>query len=268
MVPGASLLEVCSAVEAEILEQGGQLAFPAQTSRNEIAAHYCPGPDDETVYERGDLAKLDLGVHVDGWVVDTAVTVCVGGEAAPLVEAVEAALAAAIGVAGPAVPVSRLGSVIARTIRDRGFTPVRNLCGHGVGRWRVHCPPPIPNLPDGTRSTLPARGVVAVEPFATEGQGLVVESGWPEVFQLRPRRTGSLPGDPEIAAAIQALNGLPFSRRQLGGFERERVEGSLQELGRAGRLVAYPPLVEPKGRRVAQAEHSIFVSDAGAEILT
>jgi len=267
-VPGASLLEVCREVEAEILGQGGQLAFPAQTSRNEIAAHYCPGPDDETVYERGDLAKLDLGVHVDGWVVDTAVTVCVGGDAAPLVDAVEAALAAAIEVAGPGVPVSRLGSVIARTIRDRGFTPVRNLCGHGVGRWRVHCPPPIPNLPDGTRSALPTRGVVAVEPFATEGRGLVAESGRPEVFQLRPRRGGSLPGDAGVAAAIEALNGLPFSRRQLGLFDREQVERSLRELGRAGRLISYPPLVEPRGRRVAQAEHSIFVSEAGVEILT
>jgi methionyl aminopeptidase len=267
-VPGASLLEVCREVEAEIVSRGGQLAFPAQTSRNEIAAHYCPGPGDGTVYERGDLAKLDVGVHVDGWVVDTAVTVSVGGEPSALVDAVQAALAAAIAAAGPEVPVSRLAAAIARTVRERGYAPVRNLCGHGVGRWRVHCPPPIPNLPDGTRGSLPARGVVAVEPFATEGRGVVVESGEPQVFQLRPRGGSAVPGDPAVVEAIRALRGLPFSRRQLGHLGSDRIERTLEELSRTKRLISYPPLVEPRGQRVAQAEHSIFVSEAGVEILT
>ncbi len=101
IVPGAALREVCEAVEDEIRRRGGALAFPAQTSRNQIAAHYCPSPEDGTLYEEGDLAKLDIGVHIDGWVVDTAVTVNVGGRAAPqrLVDAARAALEAAIDTA-------------------------------------------------------------------------------------------------------------------------------------------------------------------------
>jgi len=133
---GAPLRDVCAAVEDEIHRRGGGLAFPVQTSRNAVAAHYCPSPDDATVYEAGDLAKLDLGVHLDGWVVDTALTVNVSDrpEGRALVEASRAALDDAIAAAGPGVPIRVLSEAISRAIRSRGFRPVRNLCGHGVGR--------------------------------------------------------------------------------------------------------------------------------------
>ena len=75
IVAGARVRDVCLAVEDEIRSRGGALAFPTQCSRNEGAAHDCPSPEDERVFAEGDLAKLDLGVHIDGWVVDTAVTV-------------------------------------------------------------------------------------------------------------------------------------------------------------------------------------------------
>jgi len=81
IVAGARVRDVCVAVEDDIHRLGGSLAFPVQSSRNHVAAHYCPSPEDETVYAEGDVAKLDIGVHVDGWVVDTALTVNVGDRA-------------------------------------------------------------------------------------------------------------------------------------------------------------------------------------------
>jgi len=271
MVPGARLRDVCEAVEREILAAGAGLAFPAQTSCNAVAAHYCPGPDDETAYQVGDLAKLDIGVHVEGWVVDTALTVDVGetGAGAPLVEAAEAALEAAIAAAGPGVPVDRIGAAIEDAIRSRGAKPVRNLCGHGVDRWTVHCPPPIPNVRDGTRTALRAGRVVAIEPFASSGPGLVSERGRAEVFMLRERGGGAANGaDDAVLASIRGLHGLPFARRQLAAHPRETVEETLLALRRRGWLVSYPPLVENSGAPVAQAEHSLYVSDRGVEVLT
>src|SRR5688500_4271548 len=150
--PGARLRDVCIAVEDEIRARGGGLAFPVQSSLNSVAAHYCASPDDATEYAEGDLAKLDLGVHVDGWVVDTATRGAVGGgEGGRLVRAAAAALEAASAEVRPGVAVRRLSEVIEAAIRSFGFRPVRNLCGHGVGRWRVHMPPPIPNVPDHGR---------------------------------------------------------------------------------------------------------------------
>jgi methionyl aminopeptidase len=90
--------EVCAAVEAEIARLGGALAFPTQVAVNAVAAHFCPEPGDREPFREGDLAKLDIGVHVDGWVVDTATTVSVGDwpDRRPYVTAVREALAAAL----------------------------------------------------------------------------------------------------------------------------------------------------------------------------
>jgi methionyl aminopeptidase len=270
VVPGARLRDVCESVEDAIRRRGGSLAFPVQTSRNAIAAHYCPSPEDETLYEEGDLAKLDVGVHVEGWVVDTAVTVNVGGRASnqPLIDAAREALDAAIAVAGPGRAVRRLSAVIDATIRRRGFHSVRNLCGHGVGRWVVHCPPPIPNAPDGSTDRLEAGMVVAIEPFATDGVGRVVERGVAEVFRADGVATGVPGADEAVLAAIGGFNGLPFARRQLAGLDRGRVEDTLRALSAARKLAAYPPLVDADGRRIAQAEHTVYVGTGGVEVLT
>jgi methionyl aminopeptidase len=270
IVAGARVRDVCESVEDAIRRRGGALAFPVQSSRNAIAAHYCPSPEDETVYAEGDLAKLDVGVHVEGWVVDTAVTVNVGARAAsqPLIDAARAALEAAIAEAGPGRPIRRVSAAIDATIRSRGFHSVRNLCGHGVGRWVVHCPPPIPNAPDDSTDRLEAGMVVAIEPFATDGVGRVVERGAPEVFRAEGPATGVPGGDPEVLAAIAAFNGLPFARRQLATQDRGRVEETLRALSAARRLAAYPPLVDADGRRIAQAEHTVYVGSDGVEVLT
>jgi methionyl aminopeptidase len=268
--PGVRLRDVCEAVEEEIRKRGAGAAFPAQTSRNQVAAHYCPGPEDETVYEDGDVAKLDIGVHVDGWVVDTALTVNVGGhhEHRKLVEAAEAALEAAIANLRPDTTVQALSGHIERAIRSFGLQPVRNLCGHGVGRWTVHCPPPIPNVSDHGRERLSAGAVVAIEPFATSGRGVVAERGKAEVFRLDPGRDPGRTGDPDVVHAIRELKGLPFARRQLAALPREAVETTLQALARNGALTMYPPLVESTGRPVAQAEHTVYVGAEGVEVLT
>jgi methionyl aminopeptidase len=271
IVAGARVRDVCTAVEDGIRRRGGGIAFPVQSSRNAIAAHYCPSPEDETLYADGDLAKLDVGVHVDGWVVDTAITVNVGGrpENQPLIDAARAALEAAIAEAGPGRAVRRLSAVIDAAIRVRGFRTVRNLCGHGVGRFVVHCPPPIPNAPDDSHDRLEAGMVVAIEPFATDGAGRVVERGTPEVFRaersIGPPASGT---DPGVLAAIAEFNGLPFARRQLASLDRGRVEETLRALSAAGGLAAYPPLVDAGGRRIAQAEHTVYVGTEGVEVLT
>jgi methionyl aminopeptidase len=268
--PGAKLREVCEAVEDEIARRGGAAAFPAQTSRNQVAAHYCPGLEEDTVYEDGDVAKLDIGVHVDGWVVDTALTVNVGDwpEHRPLIHATRAALDAAIAFVRPDTTVRALSSRIEQTIRSFGLQPVRNLCGHGVGRWTVHCPPAIPNIADDSPDRLGAGAVVAIEPFATSGRGVVAERGRSEVFRLDPGRDPGGVVYADVLEAIRGFRGLPFARRQLMKWPRAAVEATLESLAGSGALTAYPPLVETTGRPVAQAEHTVYVGAQGVEVLT
>jgi methionyl aminopeptidase len=110
--------------------------------------------------------------------------------------------------------------------------------------------------------------VVAIEPFATDGRGVVSERGRAEIFRLDPGRDPGRAGDAEVVSAIRGLRGLPFARRQLSRLPRVAVESTLQALVRRGVLTAYPPLVETTGRPVAQAEHTVYVGAEGVEVLT
>ena len=95
---GATIRSVLEGVESLIRERGAEPGFPAQSSRNHVAAHYCSSPEDEQVYEEGDCVKVDIGVHVDGYIADTATTVDLStdGRWTPLIKASSDALAAAI----------------------------------------------------------------------------------------------------------------------------------------------------------------------------
>lgn len=272
IVPGASLRAVCETVEAEIEKRGGKPAFPAQTSVNDIAAHDCPSPDDLRTYKAGDLAKLDIGVHIDGWVVDTATTVNVGGSGnGRMVEAARQALAAAVSTVKPGLPVKEVSLAIERAITNAGFTPLENLCGHGVGHYVVHAPPAITNTVRAAEGRLPMRGVIAIEPFASDGHGRSGPRGTSEVFRLLPSAKDRLKEfgvDGAFAEALLSWRGLPIARRYFRQFGNDFVSEVFQKLERARLLHSYPPLVALSGRPVAQAEHSVYLGPEGVIQLT
>ena len=271
--PGTTLREVVEAVEGFIRDAGGAPAFPAQTSRNAVAAHYCPRPNDDMAYEAGDVVKLDVGVEVDGYVADNATTVYLGEnpQLVRLVEASRQALGAAIETAAPGVRVREISAAIEKAIEAHGFRPVYNLTGHGVDRWKVHTAPQIPPSPDRYDDAVLQPGmVIAIEPFATTGKGQVYEQGRAEVFMLirEPRKSKGL--DPAAWKVIAEMNGLPFARRTFpASMPREAIEATLARLIRTGCLVAFPPLVDPDPAvRISQTEHTLMVGEEGVEVLT
>src|SRR3989338_4048261 len=83
---GNALLEVVEKAEEKIFQLGGKPAFPAQISLNHIAAHFCPDADDKTVFS-DQLVKLDVGVHIDGFIGDIATTVDLSGKNSELMRA-------------------------------------------------------------------------------------------------------------------------------------------------------------------------------------
>ena len=268
--PGARVRDVLEGVEQRIAEAGAAPGFPAQSSRNSIAAHYCSAPDDELRYEEGDCVKVDIGVHVDGWVADTATTVDLSpdGRWGPLIAASSDALAAAIAAVGEGVPVGELGAAIERAILAAGFQPVRNLTGHGLGRWKVHTPPQIPNYAERGGGVLKRDMVIAIEPFASTGRGHIRERGKAEVFMMvrPPRKAKGL--DRDVMRAIESWRGLPIARRYFADLDREAVEDTLTRLARQGSLMRYPPLVEDEDAMVAQTEHTLLIGPDGVEVLT
>jgi len=271
IVAGAKLREISEAVETVIFDMGGKLAFPAQLSRNHLAAHYCSAPSDETVVQPDDIVKLDLGAHVDGYVTDNAVTVDVrDGPGSKLVEASRKALENAIELMGPGASITAIGGAIESTIQSYGFSPIYDLTGHGVARYLVHCAPSIPNFPDRRAARLRAGQTIACEPFACDGEGHIHHEGAAEVFGLQRLPTQSDDLSPELVEAARATERLPFALRGMLQHlpDLAAVDAALAAFDAAGILVSYPPLAERRGVRVAQTEHTIYIHEDRAEVLT
>ncbi|MBI4150029.1 type II methionyl aminopeptidase [Candidatus Woesearchaeota archaeon] len=266
---GASLLDVSDKVEAFILKHGGGLAFPTQISRNDQAAHNCAAHEDKTLFQEGDIVKLDLGVHIDGQVVDSATTINLGEKKYDeLVKASREALNNAIKTLGPGVAVTEVGKAIQETIESLGFKPVRNLCGHGIGHYIVHAPPSIPNYNTGDQTKLHDGQLIAIEPFASTGAGLIYEATEAEVFMMVGKKPVRSMITRNVLKEIDTFHGLPFTTRWLAiKFSLPQVNFALRDLQNIGILRAYPPLIDKAHGLVSQAEHSIIVGEK-PEVLT
>ncbi|MGF3554497.1 MAG: type II methionyl aminopeptidase, partial [Thermoplasmatota archaeon] len=182
--PGASFLEVADKIESKILEKGGSLAFPVNISVNEIAAHFSPKHDDDLVFKKDDVVKLDIGAHVDGFIADTAVTVEIGNNNySKMIKASSDALDAAIKILKAGINLYEIGKIVQKTINSYGFKPIGNLTGHSMQRFILHAGMSVPNIPDEMYNGKPKDGdVLAIEPFATNGAGHVVSGPGSNIY--------------------------------------------------------------------------------------
>ena len=109
---GKTVYEICEHVEGEIKKRGAKCAFPVNTSINEVAAHYTAEPNDEMTITEDDLVKIDLGAQIDGYIADTAVTVCYNPEFDTLVQGAESALKNAMSMMKTGIKSSDVGRTI------------------------------------------------------------------------------------------------------------------------------------------------------------
>ncbi|MGZ4913451.1 MAG: type II methionyl aminopeptidase [Halobacteriota archaeon] len=254
------LLDLADDIELAIQEKGGGVAFPVNISRNEEAAHATPSKDDASVFGK-DLVKLDIGVHIDGYIADTAVTVDLGKHET-LVNAANDALDAALDVAKAGVDIGDISAAIEKAIEGYGVLPVVNLTGHGLERYTQHAPPSIPNRRIQTGAKLKEGQVVAIEPFASDGTGRVHEAGKVEIFSFVQSKPIRSPEARAILKQIERYKTLPFAKRWLSG----RVDLGLKQLELAGIIRGYPVLKD-RGF-VSQAEDTIIVTADGCEVIT
>lgn len=261
---GASYLGAVERIEEMVKVEGAGLAFPLNVSINEDAAHDTASPEDGRVFSQGDLVKLDLGVHIDGYIADTAITVDLG-EHHLLVEASRCGLEKAISLVRPGVTIGDLGTAIHHEIESRGFRPVANLTGHGLDRFMIHTPPNIPNVRVQGGTVLDEGMVFAIEPFASTGSGRVTEKFRTEIYQQQALHPVRLPSARHLLEEIRPCKGMPFSRRWLSGTKRDLA---LQALLRAQVIRAYPVLSDVPGSLVSQAEHTLIVTSDGCIVTT
>jgi len=270
--PGVKLLDVAEVVEGWIEQEGAKPAFPVNLSINEQAAHYTPTLGDEKVFGEKDVVKLDVGVHVDGFVGDSAVTIDLSGEQGKLLEASRAALEAAVAVMRPGRMTNEVGAAIEEEIRKRGFRPIDNLTGHMITQYQLHAGAEIPNIAKGAAAKIEEGQVFAVEPFATDGAGSVEEGEFVEIFSLEGRAPVRMRESRRVLDFVEKnYLTMPFAERWLRKREftnRILLATAFKELVMSGAIRQYPVLSEIKKGLVSQAEYTMIIEHDGARVLT
>jgi methionyl aminopeptidase len=267
--PGAKLLDVTRQIEQWIQEEGASLAFPVNLQINE-KVHYTSPPGDETIFKEDDLVKIDIGVHVDGFVADGALTVTFNKDYQEMVDFTKETLMKTITGLEPGMPLSEIGRRLDECMAKSDYKIVRNLMGHQLQQWDLHSRKSIVVFEQKDNpQTLEVGEAFAIEIFITDGNGLIKSSPTSTIFSLRKKIKQVR--DAKVRKIIQTIatkrRTLPFSERYVTehlGFSKV----DFFNLRRSGNLQEYSILVEKPGSKVAQFEHVIYVDEKEVIITT
>lgn len=186
--PGITTREL-DAIGAKVIDENGARSAPRTVygfpgsnciSLNEEAVHGIPS---DRALRDGDLLKLDVTIEKDGFMADAAETVAVGAiskEAERLMNCAKRAFEKAMLVARSGFRVSEIGRAVEKEVRREGFSVIRELGGHGIGRT-IHEEPRIPNFADPEARQILTEGlVITVEPIIAAGSGraILAKDGW------------------------------------------------------------------------------------------
>ena len=270
---GSTLFQICESIESEVRTRGAAPAFPVNVSLNDIAAHYTAEPNDQIVVNDADVLKIDIGVHVQGYIADTAVTICYNPKYETLVKSAEIALSEAVRIAKSSTKASDIGKVIESSISKQGFKPIQNLSGHSLEQYTIHAGRSIPNIwTIGSSFNLVSNQAYAIEPFVTtkEGQGVVYEGKIRNIFGITSRKpTKDKEVDEFLEDIWNTFKTLPFALRwMLDKYEEKKARQFIEVLLKKKNIHAYPILVEGNGKMVAQAEHTLIPSENLINIIT
>jgi len=265
---GMPLLDIAKTIKEKIEDTGAICAFPPTLSIDDIAAHYSPAPKDETV--ASGIIKVDFGVCIDGYIADTAITLDLteDNRHKELIEASELALDNALKIIDSSVSLNDIGKNVQESIESKGFSPIINLSGHSLGRWNVHAGVTIPNYANGNNNKLEP-GAYAIEPFATDGKGMIQAGGQGNIYELTNVKNPRSPKAREILKFIQEkYQTLPFSLAEIQDKFGPMSRLAINELIKQDSLHSHTTLVEKGNGFVSQAEHTFLITDGGKVIVT
>lgn len=280
---GLAIIDLVEYVENEITNAGAGIAFPCNVSVNEIAAHYTSPAGDTNKLVSGDLVKLDLGAEYNGFIADTAVTIMVPGDNLKelfteeelekrqrIIDASAAGLEAAIDTVKAGITVGEVGAAIGEAINSYELNPIRNLTGHSLEQWNLHAGISIPNYDNHDSTVLEEGQALAIEPFATEGEGIVNDCPNAYIFSYLADKPFRMKHTEKVLKYIKRnYANLPFSGRWLTkDFNAHRVNASIKQLGDAMAIYPYAALKERTGALVSQKEHTMIVESDGAHVTT
>ena len=269
---GMSIIDICEKAEGLTREKGGKPAFPCNVSINDIAAHYTSPPNDKQTIPERSIVKVDIGVHVDGYIADTATSICFNPEYADMVNTAEEALAQAVELLRSGLSITRFGSQIQKTIKKRGYKPISNLTGHLIRRYIIHAGKSLPNVFNLSASRIKEGEIYGVEPFVTvtNATGRVDNIAEKYIFRYSKNKSLKNPYAKQILSYIKKnFLTLPFTERWLSKIvPANNYKSAFSELLASKAVIGYPVFVEASRKPVAQAEYTVLIEKDGCAVLT
>lgn len=269
---GVPLVDVCEKLELLACELGGKPAFPVNIGVNEITAHFTSPANDVRKIPENSIVKIDIGVHIEGYIADTAITLGFNKDYHDLIISAQEALQSGINVMKPGVKVSHVGAAIEKVITRFGYRPIRNLMGHRIERFNLHTGKSIPNVSGIEGGKIEEGEIYAVEPFCTlkDAAGMVRDSDETVIFRYhKDQRLKSQDSIVLLEYIKKEHRFLPFASRWLRSkFSIPSFDNEFEQLIKSRCIIPYRVLVEASGLPVSQAEHTVIVEKDGCRIIT
>ncbi|RDL33085.1 Methionine aminopeptidase 2 [Venustampulla echinocandica] len=293
IMPGQTLTDIANGIEDSVRRLVGHdgltegdamnagMGFPTGLNLDEIAAHFSPNAGNKTVLQYSNVMKVDIGVHVNGRIVDSAFTMSFDPMYDNLLAAVKDATNTGVREAGIDVRLGELGGLIQETMESyeceiNGTTypikPIRNLAGHNILPYSIHGTKSVPLVKTNDTTKMEEGDVFAIETFGTTGTGHVDDRGEISHYALRkdaPEVDLRLSSAKSLLKTIQKNFGtIPFCRRYLDRLGQEKYLLGLNNLVKSGIVEDYPPLYDKKGSYTAQFEHTILLRPTVKEVIS
>lgn len=286
--PGMGMIEIANLIEDSIRNYTNNdhtkvqgVGFPTGLSVNHVAAHYTPNTGDKTVLNYEDVMKVDIGVHVNGHIVDSAFTLTFDNKYDNLLAAVKDATNTGVRESGIDVRLNDIGEAIQETMEsyevelDGKTYPVkciRNLNGHNIGDYVIHSGKTVPIVPNGDMTKMEEGETFAIETFGSTGNGYVVGSGECSHYAKKQGSESIKPPTERSKQLLKSIDDnfgtLPWCRRYLERTGEDKYLLALNQLVRAGIVEDYPPIVDIKGSYTAQFEHTILLHPHKKEVVS
>ncbi|MEM0074819.1 MAG: type II methionyl aminopeptidase [Conexivisphaerales archaeon] len=269
---GIKVIDLCEELEEKIKKLGGLPAFPCNVSQNDEAAHYTAGISDTKIILPGSTVKIDIGVHINGYIADTALTIALSQDEMLMAKVNEQLLYEAIKSVKAGGRIGAVGDTVESEALRQGFRPISNLSGHQLDRYTIHAGVSVPNVRENIPQNFKQSCAYAIEPFLVSRQasGWVVNHGGGNIFRLTTRKRTKDANIDQLTDYIWSnFKTLPFTPRWLvKDFKEEFVKKAIKELESKRIIMEYPILVESSGAKVTQFEHTIYVGENRTIITT
>lgn len=268
---GMLLYDIAVKVDEMIKERGAEPAFPLGLSIDKIAAHFTPTSTDTEVAEG--LLKFDIGVCINGYIADTAMTLDLtkDNRHKDLVELGEKVMNNIIKNIKPCTKISAVGEVVEGTVDeynegvDQKVSIVRGLSGHQLAQHTIHAGLTISNYRNSSNKTF-SNMAMAIEPFLTTGNGVIYEGRGGGIYIVKNEEK---PRDSESRKVLEYIQEnyktRPFCARWLEAAGFKKLKFILSSLERRGIIYHYPVLIERTGQPVSQIENT-FVTPNDEEV--